>query len=519
MTPESGHVKKAFVTLAVPVVPFFAVVVQLTVVNRLPLPGAAAPDLVLVFVTAVAVCTSPLAAAVTGFAGGLALDVAPPSTHYAGEYALIFCLAAWGAARAKASIEHATGGWDTMTAFGVMAAAVVAGEAGKAVLGLLLSDPDVTVPAIAHVLPVALVYDLILAPVAAWPLARLARPAADRAPRPEFARAQRLLAVFRLASAGAVPDLRLAGTGQRFQPSPQWAKAGARRVPKLRLSGSSSPAAGRTVAAYSAGATFPLAGGRAAKLNFASGRRPGTAYGQRRHPSTARTPGKNWLASAATSSVRPAQRPAKSPARGWLRSASRSGLTGTGVLGSVAVSGSKGLSGSRAFSRHQRRSGRRVGSALSGAAVLSARSAPSGLSALPNLSGGGAGRRHTPSAGWLRNSPQYGPGSAGAARPRRLRPGRRWLRGARRPGGIPHGNWYAASPSGAWLRRSHNPWRRRRQRLLRSFRPGGRPPVPRSFRPGGRPPVPPGAARPMAKGAIASGARRFGLFGRNGGRW
>ena len=68
-------------------------------VNRLPLPGGAAPDLVLLLVTAIAVCTSPLTGALTGFAGGLALDVAPPAIHYAGEYALVFCLAGYGAAR------------------------------------------------------------------------------------------------------------------------------------------------------------------------------------------------------------------------------------------------------------------------------------------------------------------------------------------------------------------------------------------------------------------------------------
>jgi hypothetical protein len=29
------------------------------------------------------------------------------------------------------------------------------------------------------------------------------------------------------------------------------------------------------------------------------------------------------------------------------------------------------------------------------------------------------------------------------------------------------GNWYTASSSGQWLRRSRNPWRKRRERLLR----------------------------------------------------
>jgi hypothetical protein len=37
---------------------------------------------------------------------------------------------------------------------------------------------------------------------------------------------------------------------------------------------------------------------------------------------------------------------------------------------------------------------------------------------------------------------------------------------------VPHGNWYGFAQSGAWLRRSYNPWRRRRQRLLRLVRMG-----------------------------------------------
>jgi rod shape-determining protein MreD len=510
--------------LAAVVALFLAVVVQLTVVNRLPLPGSGAPDLVLLLVIAVAVCTSPTPAAVFGFAGGLALDIAPPSTHYAGEYALIFCLAAWGAAQVKDAVEHATGQWDTVRAFGVLAAAVVAGEAGKAALGLLLSDPDVTVPAIKRVLPAALVYDLILAPFVLWPVARIApRPAAERAPRPEFSRGQRLAPVFRQASAGAAPNLRLAGTGQKFQPGSRW-PAGAwppgalRRVPKLRLSDARSSSSARTVAAYSAGAPFPLAGGRAARLNFAAGRqiptgsRTGTAARRPRTPgrnwlrpatrsgAAARrpsTPGRNWLRPA-TRSGTAARRPS-TPGRNWLRPATRSGTAarrprtpGKNWLRPAArtVTASAGLSARPAMYRSRtprkgwlrsdaapRRNGRRaarpvfsrsgffsrssvlsrssglaggkaLGAAalpgrggLSGEAVLAARSAPSGLSALPNLTGGRAVRRRTPSAGWLR--------------------------GSGRPRGLPYGNWYAAAPSGAWLRRSRNPWRRRRRRLLR----------------------------------------------------
>ena len=215
--------RKALVVAALPVALFVAVVVQLTVVNRLPLPGGTAPDLVLLLVAAVAVSTSPMTGLLTGFAGGLALDIAPPATHYAGEYALVFCLVGYFAARIAAASAATTGERNPWAELGVMAAAVAAGEAGKAGLGLLLSDPDVTGPAIKHVLPGAIAWDLLLTPFAfclvAW-VAGLARPVAERAPRPEFVGAQRLAAVFRAASAGAAPNLRLAGTGAKFHDRP-----------------------------------------------------------------------------------------------------------------------------------------------------------------------------------------------------------------------------------------------------------------------------------------------------------
>ena len=56
--------RKALVVAALPVALFLAVAVQLTVVNRLPLPGGTAPDLVLLLVAAVAVSTSPTTATV-----------------------------------------------------------------------------------------------------------------------------------------------------------------------------------------------------------------------------------------------------------------------------------------------------------------------------------------------------------------------------------------------------------------------------------------------------------------------
>ena len=247
---EQSPWRKVLVAAALPVALFAAVVVQLTVVNRLPLPGGVAPDLVLLLVTAVAVTTGPMTGLLTGFAGGLALDIAPPATHYAGEYALIFCLAGYFAARIAAASGATTGERNPWVELGVMAAATAAGEAGKAGLGLLLSDPDVTGPAIKHVLPGAIAWDLLLTPFAfflvSW-VVGLARPVAERAPRPEFVGAKRLLAVFRSASAGAAPNLRLAGTGAKFTEARP-----ARRVPRLRLAEARSKSLARTAPAGSA---------------------------------------------------------------------------------------------------------------------------------------------------------------------------------------------------------------------------------------------------------------------------
>ncbi len=91
---DASALRKAAVAVALPVALFAAVVVQLTqVVNRLPLPGGDAPDLVLLLVAARRGHQQhDDRHAYRAFAGGLALDIAPPVSHYAGEYALIFCL-------------------------------------------------------------------------------------------------------------------------------------------------------------------------------------------------------------------------------------------------------------------------------------------------------------------------------------------------------------------------------------------------------------------------------------------
>jgi hypothetical protein len=308
----------------------------------------------------------------------------------------------------------------------VMAAAVVAGEAGKAGLGLLLSDPDVTGPAIKHVLPGAIAWDLLLTPFAfllvSW-VAGLARPVAERAPRPEFAGAQRLAAVFRAASAGAAPNLRLAGTGAKFQTDRP-----ARRVPKLRLADARSKSFARTVPPGSGTAPPALAGGRTAKLNFSRSasalRSSGAGV-----TSLGRTPKLNF--SGKTSALTP-PRTQKGPGKGWIRAGDRPAITPP--------------RGQRGPGKGWIRAG---GSAASGGSAGRAAGAGPGIVV--------AGRR-SPKAGWLRTDAHRPPPAAN-----RARPGKGWLRKSKRP----RANWYSSGPSTGWVRRSRSKdrWRSRRRSL------------------------------------------------------
>ncbi|MSO26985.1 MAG: rod shape-determining protein MreD [Candidatus Nanopelagicales bacterium] len=66
-----------------------AVMLQLTLLSRLGLPGAT-PDLVVVCVVALALAYGPVTGAVVGFAAGLVLGFSPPAGGIIGIQALIF---------------------------------------------------------------------------------------------------------------------------------------------------------------------------------------------------------------------------------------------------------------------------------------------------------------------------------------------------------------------------------------------------------------------------------------------
>lgn len=136
-----------------------AILIQLTLLNRLPLPGGAAPDLVLVLVVAVALTGGPMDGMLTGFFAGLALDVAPPASHLVGQYALVFCVAGYAAGRLSNALSRAS--WLPL---GAVALCAAGGEALYAAVGMLFGDPGVTWSAVRHVLPVSVGYDLLVCP-------------------------------------------------------------------------------------------------------------------------------------------------------------------------------------------------------------------------------------------------------------------------------------------------------------------------------------------------------------------
>ena len=131
-------------------------IVQTTVLTRLPLPGAA-PDLVLVLVIAFALADGPLHGTATGFAAGLLADLL--SDHELGRLALAYAVAGYVAGWFADDTERST-----------LVPFLVVGGASAAVLliygaeGILLGDPRVTISALGRSLASTVPYDVVLTP-------------------------------------------------------------------------------------------------------------------------------------------------------------------------------------------------------------------------------------------------------------------------------------------------------------------------------------------------------------------
>src|SRR5258706_9882253 len=126
------------------------VLIQLTIVNGLALPGGATPDLVLLCVIAFGMIGGPAAGLIAGFCAGLALDLAPPASQLVGQYALVLCLVGYGAGRLRFTVRHSV-----LLALAAAAAMAALGEALAAGIALMLDTPDVNWAAGAPLPPAA----------------------------------------------------------------------------------------------------------------------------------------------------------------------------------------------------------------------------------------------------------------------------------------------------------------------------------------------------------------------------
>jgi len=146
-----------------------ALLVQLTLVNGLPLPGGGVPDLVLLCVVAIGLIGGPQPGIVAGFCAGLALDLAPPSAELIGQYALAFCLVGYVSGRFSFTLRSSA-----VAALSASAGAAVLGEVLVGALVVVLDSPDVTLASVARILPVAAIYDVVLSPVVMFAAVKIA---------------------------------------------------------------------------------------------------------------------------------------------------------------------------------------------------------------------------------------------------------------------------------------------------------------------------------------------------------
>ncbi|OKJ41464.1 rod shape-determining protein MreD [Streptomyces sp. CB01580] len=137
-----------------------ALVVQVSVLARLQLPGAV-PDLLLLVVLALAFVYGHTSGALIGFGAGLLADLVPPADHAAGRYALVLCVIGYLAGLVKPESGQ-------LRSAAVPMVAVVGAAIGStllyALVGALVGDTAARHVGLGSLLFTAALYDLLLAP-------------------------------------------------------------------------------------------------------------------------------------------------------------------------------------------------------------------------------------------------------------------------------------------------------------------------------------------------------------------
>ncbi|RBM23634.1 rod shape-determining protein MreD [Streptomyces sp. PT12] len=137
-----------------------ALVVQVSVLARLQLPGAT-PDLLLLTVLGLALVYGHVGGCLVGFTAGLLADLAPPADHAVGRYALVLCVVGYAAGLTKPE-----GGQHRSATVPMLV--VAAGAASSTLLyagvGALVGDTAARDVGLTNLLLTATIYDLLLAP-------------------------------------------------------------------------------------------------------------------------------------------------------------------------------------------------------------------------------------------------------------------------------------------------------------------------------------------------------------------
>lgn len=134
-----------------------ALLLQTTVLARLPLPGGP-PDLLLVVVVAFALVEGPQSGTVTGFVAGLLADLG--ADHELGRLALVYALAGYAAGRL-----HDERPRSVLLPFVAVAVAATVAVGVYALEGLLLADPRITGSTFWPSLAGTVTYSVLLTPL------------------------------------------------------------------------------------------------------------------------------------------------------------------------------------------------------------------------------------------------------------------------------------------------------------------------------------------------------------------
>jgi rod shape-determining protein MreD len=135
-------------------------ILQVSVFGRLQLPGAT-PDILLLVVVGLAMVYGPRGGCLVGFAAGLLADLAPPSDHAVGRYALVLCLMGYAAGLLRPDHGRQR---SVSSALLVVGAASITSTLLYATVGALVGDTAARHVGLGNLVISALLYDLLLAP-------------------------------------------------------------------------------------------------------------------------------------------------------------------------------------------------------------------------------------------------------------------------------------------------------------------------------------------------------------------